>query len=79
MKLILQNETYCVVDLFGTKKFQFKDKDTAVLKLRSMGVFGDAIDEAFQDFKDKQTNTAHFGYRGTFMFSEHLKGINYGF
>ncbi len=79
MKLLFQNDSYCVVDLFETKRFQFKDKKTAVLKLRSMGVHSFAIEEAFKDFKDKQTNTAHFGMKGTFMFTEHSKGINHGF
>lgn len=79
MKLVLENETYTVFSLLGDKRFQFKDRDTAIRKLRSMGVWSDAITEAFQDMKVKQNNVAHFGIEGTFMFTEYLKGKNNGF
>ena len=75
MKLVVDKGIFTVYDFDGTEKHESSNRDLAIAELEQLGALGPEVEAALQDLAVNNNNTAHFGIKGTFMFTEkQIKG-----
>lgn len=74
MKLIKTNKNTFIVENFDGLKHEFANRDIAVCNLVDSGIQQLTIMAALADMEAKGNDVAHFGIRGTFIFTDKLKG-----